>query len=327
MGIAALIARRVLEAMLVVAVVCLLSFLLFRYIGDPVNNMVGADTDAITRAEVRARLHLDDPAWVQAAAYAGRVLHGDFGLSLRNSLPVGTLLAERLPATAELVLAAFAFSLGLGIAGGVFTAVRPRSLLSRLLLHATLAGISLPTFVTGMLLILFFGVWLEWLPTFGRGETRALGFWTTGYATVSGLQSLILPALTLGLFQLALFIRLVNTEMGRVLRAEFIRFARARGIPERLIELKHALRSALLPVLTIAGLQFGTLMAFSIVTESLFQWPGLGLLLIQAIQFADVPVIAAYLLVTALLFVSVNLLVDLAYYAVDPRLRVRAGHS
>jgi peptide/nickel transport system permease protein len=325
MAAAAMVLRRSLEAVLVVATVGLLSFLLFRFVGDPVNNMVGADTDALTRAAIRARLGLDQPVWEQFTRHILRMLQGDFGLSLRNSLPVATLLAERLPATLELALAAFVIACGVGIPAGIFTAIYPHSAASRLILATSLAGISLPTFVTGILLILVFGVWWNWLPTFGRGEVVDLGLWTTGLLTASGLKSLFLPAVTLGLFQVALVIRLVRGEMIAVLQSDFIRFARARGLPERLVQLRHALRNALVPLLTVAGLQFGTLVAFSIITESVFQWPGLGLLFVQSVQFADVPVMAAYLMVTAILFVALNLVVDLLHLLVDPRLRKPAA--
>jgi peptide/nickel transport system permease protein len=321
----AVVIRRILQSLLVLVVVSVVAFLLFRFVGDPVNNMVGADTTADIRAAIRARLGLDELIWVQFLRFAGSVLTGDFGLSLRNSQPVARLIAERLPATLELAVAAALIALLLGIPAGVFTALRPRSIASRLLLGISLFGISLPTFVTGIPLVYVFGVRLGVLPTFGRGDTNDIGWWSTGLLTASGLRSLILPAFTLGLFQLTLIMRLVRAEMLGILRSDFIRFARARGLPDRLIHFRHALRSALVPVITVAGLQFGALIAFSIVTESVFQWPGLGLLFIQAVQFADVPVMAAYLLLVALIFVAVNLMVDVLYLRVDPRLRIEGS--
>jgi peptide/nickel transport system permease protein len=194
-----------------------------------------------------------------------------------------------------------------------------------LLLAATLVGVSLPTFLIGILLILFFAVMLGWLPSFGRGETVALGWWTTGLLTKGGLKALILPAITLSLFQMTLIMRLVRAEMLEVLRTDYIKFARARGLSDRAIHFGHALKNTLVPVITITGLQLGAIIAFAIITETVFQWPGMGLLFIQAVNFADIPVMAAYLCFIALVFVLLNLIVDLLYYAVDPRLRIERG--
>ena len=193
----------------------------------------------------------------------------------------------------------------------------------------SLLGVSLPTFLIGILLILIFAVMLGWLPSFGRGDTIAFGTWTTGALTLDGLKHLLLPALTLSIFQLALILRLVRAEMLEVLRADYIKFARARGLPDRVVHFGHALKNTLVPVITITGLQLGGLIAFAIVTETVFQWPGMGLLFIQAVQFADIPVMAAYLCLIALIFVIINLVVDLLYFAVDPRLRIErpsTGH-
>jgi peptide/nickel transport system permease protein len=324
--VSAFILRRVLQSIAVLAVVALIAFALFNFTGDPVVFMVGQDATAQEKAQLRAELGLDQPTIVQFWRFATNAVQGDFGRSLRQGRQVSTLIKERLPATMELAVAAAVLALAIGIPVGVYTALRRDSALAHLLLTASLVGVSLPTFLIGILLILVFAVMLGWLPSFGRGDTVALGWWTTGLLTTSGLKALILPAITLSLFQMTLVMRLVRSEMLEVLRTDYIKFARARGLTDRAIQFGHALKNTLVPVITIAGLQLGGIIAFAIVTEQVFQWPGMGLLLIQAINFADIPVMAAYLCFIALVFVLLNLVVDLMYYAVDPRLRVeRAG--
>ncbi len=318
----AFILRRLAQAVVVMLAVGLIAFALFRFVGDPVLFMLGQDATPQDRERVTRLLGLDQPFYVQYASFVARALHGEFGLSLRQMRPVSALLVERLPATLELSAVAALLALVAGIAMGVYTALRPRSWLSQLLLALSLIGVSLPTFLIGILLILVFSVQLGWLPSFGRGETLAIGWWTTGLLTVSGLKALVLPAITLGLFQMTLIQRLTRAEMLEVLRTDYIRFARARGLTDRAVHFGHALKNTLVPVITIAGLQLGSIIAFAIITETVFQWPGLGLLFIQAVNFADVPVMAAYLCLAALFFVLINLVVDLLYYAVDPRLRI-----
>jgi len=318
----AFILRRILQSVVVMAVVALIAFGLFNFTGDPVTFMVGQDATQEQRAQLRTDLGLDQPFYVQFARFVGRALQGNFGLSLRQGRPVATLLKERLPATLELATIAALLALLLGIPAGVYTALKRHSWFAQVLLTVSLIGVSLPTFLIGILLILVFAVMLGWLPSFGRGETVALGWWTTGLLTWSGLKALILPAITLSLFQMTLIMRLVRSEMLEVLRTDYIKFARARGLTDRAIHFGHALKNTLVPVITITGLQLGAIIAFAIITETVFQWPGMGLLFIQAVSFADVPVMAAYLCFIALVFVLINLVVDLLYYAVDPRLRV-----
>ena len=318
----AFILRRLAQAVIVMLAVGLIAFSLFRFVGDPVLFMLGQDATPEDRARVTKLLGLDQPFYVQYAQFVGRALQGDFGLSLRQAQPVSKLIAERLPATLELSAVAALIALIGGVSMGVYTALRRNSWLSQLMLAVSLVGVSLPTFLIGILLILVFAVLLGWLPSFGRGDTVALGWWSTGLLTASGLKSLILPAVTLGLFQMTLIQRLVRSEMLEVLRTDYIKFARARGLTDRAIHFGHALKNTLVPVITITGLQLGALIAFAIITETVFQWPGMGLLFIQAVSFADVPVMAAYLCFIALVFVFINLIVDLLYYAVDPRLRV-----
>jgi peptide/nickel transport system permease protein len=321
-SVLAFIIRRILQSFAVMAVVAFIAFGLFNFTGDPVTFMVGQDATQEERARLRADLGLDLPFYVQFGRFVGRAVQGDFGLSLRQGRKVSTLLKERLPATLELAFVAALLALVLGVPAGVYTALRRDSWLSQLLLAVSLIGVSLPTFLIGILLILVFAVILGWLPSFGRGDTVALGWWTTGFLTKGGLKALILPAITLSLFQMTLIMRLVRAEMLEVLRTDYIKFARARGLTDRTVHFGHALKNTLVPVITITGLQLGAIIAFAIITETVFQWPGMGLLFIQAVSFADVPVMAAYLCFIALVFVLINLVVDLLYYAVDPRLRI-----
>lgn len=315
------ITTRLANGLLVLATVSLLAFGLFNFIGDPVNNLAGENATAEEKAALRESLGLDQPLPLQYLRFVGRAVQGEFGVSYRNLEPVAEVIAARLPATLELAGLAAVLALAVGIPMGVYSGIRPRSVGARTLQVASLVGISVPSFVVGILLILVFSVGLGWLPAFGRGELVRVGGWSTGLLSRSGWASLLMPAVTLALFQLTLFMRLTRTQMMEVMRSEYIKFARARGLRERSIHFKHALRNTLIPIITVAGLQIGAMIAFSIITETVFQWPGLGLLIIQAITFSDVPVIAAYLLLIALLFVLINTVVDLLYFAVDPRLR------
>jgi peptide/nickel transport system permease protein len=318
----AFIIRRLLQAVLVMLAVALVAFLLFQYVGDPVSQMLGQDATPEDRTRLRAELGLDQPFYVQFATFVGNALQGDFGISLRQGRAVSTLIQERLPATLELAFMAAILAIVVGIPAGVYTALKRNSWLSQILLAASLVGISLPTFLIGILLILVFAVQLGWLPSYGRGDVVKLGWWSTGFLTPTGWKHLILPAITLSLFQLTLIMRLVRSEMLEVLRTDYIKFARARGLTDRAVNFGHALKNTLVPVITITGLQLGGIIAFAIVTETVFQWPGMGLLFIQSVQFADIPVMAAYLCLIALVFVVINLIVDLLYFAVDPRLRI-----
>ena len=318
----AFILRRVAQAVLVMLTVGLIAFSLFNFVGDPVLFMLGQDATPEDRVRITKLLGLDQPFYIQYANFVARAAQGDFGLSLRQVQPVSRLFVERLPATLELSFVAALLALLVGIPMGVYTALNRKSWLSQIFLAVSLIGVSLPTFLIGILLILVFAVMLGWLPSFGRGDTVALGWWTTGLLTASGLKSLILPSITLGLFQMTLIMRLVRSEMLEVLRTDYIKFARARGLSDRSVHFRHALKNTLVPVITIAGLQLGAIIAFAIITETVFQWPGMGLLFIQSVTVADIPVMAAYLCLIALFFVVINLIVDLLYYAVDPRLRI-----
>lgn len=322
----AFILRRLLQSIAVLLTVGLVAFSLFRYVGDPINAMVGQDTPATEREALRERLGLNDSPPIQFLRFIGNAAQGKFGLSYRTSEPVGRMILERMPATLELSFCAALFALFVGVPMGVYTGLYPRHWSSRLMQAVSLIGISLPTFVIGILLILVFAVWLHWLPSFGRGETVMLfGWWPTNFLTIKGLQALILPSITLGLFQLTLLMRLVRSEMLEVMRTDYIKFARARGLTNRAVNFGHALKNTLVPVITVTGLQLGALIAFAIVTETVFAWPGVGQLFIQSVQFSDIPVMAAYLMLIGLLFVLINLTVDLLYFVVDPRLRSQGG--
>lgn len=317
----AYILRSCAQAVLVLLAVGLIAFSMFRFVGDPVANMVGQEASQADRRELAERLGLNDPFFVQFGRFVCDVAQGEFGMSYRHGRKVKDLILERLPATVELALLSALFATVVGIALGVYTAIRRTGVLAHLIMMTSLVGVSLPTFLIGIGFIYIFAVELRWLPSFGRGETVKIGWWSTGLLTDSGRKSLIMPVLTLAFYQLTLIMRLVRAQMLETLRSDYVKFARARGLPEHRINFKHALRNTLIPVVTIAGLQFGSVIAFAIVTESVFQWPGLGALFVQAVQFVDIPVMATYLLFVALVFVVVNLVVDLLYFALDPRLR------
>jgi len=323
----AFILRRLAQALVVMVSVAFIAFLLFQYVGDPVVFLLGQDAKPEQIRELRADLGLDQPFIVQFGHFLLNAAQGEFGLSLRQGSKVSTLIDERFPATLELALIAAGLALVVGIPMGVYAALRRGTFLSQVFMTISLLGVSLPTFLIGIMLILLFAVTLGWFPSFGRGDTVKLGWWSTGLLTAKGWHHIVLPAVTLAVFQLTLIMRLVRAEMLEVLRTDYIKFARARGLSDRAIHFGHALKNTLVPVLTITGLQLGGLIAFAIITETVFQWPGMGLLFIQAVTFADIPVMAAYLCLIALIFVVINLIVDLLYFAVDPRLRLdRGGH-
>lgn len=317
--------RRLAQAVLVMLAVAFIAFMLFQYVGDPVTSLLGQDATPQQREQLRRDLGLDQPFFVQFAHFVGNAAQGEFGLSLKQGRKVSSLIVERFPATLELALVSATIAVLVGVPLGVFTALKRGGFLSQLLMTGSLLGVSLPNFLIGILLILVFAVTFKLLPSFGRGEVVALGPWTTGLLTRDGWRHLLLPALTLSLFPMALVLRLVRSEMLEVLRTDYIKFARARGLSNRAVYFSHALKNTLVPVLTITGLQLGGIIAFAIVTESVFNWPGMGLLFIQAVQFADIPVMAAYLCLIALIFVVINLVVDLLYFVVDPRLRTTGG--
>jgi len=323
----AFIIRRLLQSMLVMFFVAMVAFLMFNYVGDPVHQMVGIETSFEERENLRVALGLNDPAPIQFLRFIGNAAKFEFGISYQHKRSVTGLFKERLPATLELSFVAAFLSLAIGLPMGVYAGVKPDGWLSRMFMSFSLVGVSLPTFLIGILLIFIFAVILGWLPSYGRGEVISLGWWSTGLLTASGLKALIMPAITLGLFQLTLIMRLVRSEMLEVLRTDYIKFAWARGLTSRAVYFGHALKNTLVPVITITGLQLGSIIAFAIITETVFQWPGMGLLFLQAIHNVDIPIMAAYLMLVAFFFVVINLIVDILYYVVDPRLRVDLGKA
>lgn len=316
--------KRIFQSLLVLIVTGAIAFSMFTFVGDPVDNMLGQERTMEDVERLRAQLGLDQPIPVQYVKFLGEAVQGNFGVSYRQGREVSKIIMERAPATLELAALSAIFAIVVGIALGVFTAIRREGLVAKFIMSASLIGVSLPTFLIGILLIYLFSVELGWLPSFGRGEVVKLGGWSTGFLTESGLKALILPSITLGLYQMTLIMRLVRSEMLEVLRQDYIRFARARGLSERVINFRHALKNTMVPVITVIGLQLGAIIAFAIITETVFQWPGLGLLFINAIQFVDIPVMAAYLMMISVMFVVINLLVDILYAFIDPRLRVAA---
>jgi peptide/nickel transport system permease protein len=323
----AFILQRLIQAVIVMITVAFIAFMLFQYVGDPVVFLLGQDATPEQIRELRVDLGLDRSFIVQFINFLGNAVQGEFGLSLRQGAKVSRLLAERFPATFELAFVAAGIALLIGIPMGVYAALRRGSFLSQVFMTISLLGVSLPAFLVGIGLILIFAVWLGWFPSFGRGDVVQIGWWSSGLLTAGGWHHIVLPAVTLAIFQLTLIMRLVRAEMLEVLRTDYIKFARARGLSNRAIHFGHALKNTLVPVMTITGLQLGGLIAFAIITETVFQWPGMGLLFIQAVTFADVPVMAAYLCIVALIFVVINLVVDLLYFVVDPRLRIDGkGH-
>ena len=304
-------------------VVAFVSFSLFIYVGAPVHNMVGQEASTEKREEIREKLGLNDPVHTQFIRFIGNAVKGEFGLSYQLRRPVSDLIAERLPATLELVFISALIAIVSGVILGVYTGINRDGFLSNVILILSLFGVSLPTFVIGILFIYLFSVILGILPSFGRGEVVDLGFWNTGFLTLSGIKAIILPSITLSLFQMTYIIRLVRAEMMEILQTDYIKFARARGIEKNAINFKHALKNGLIPVITITGINVGTLVAFSIITETVFQWPGMGFLFINAVHFVDIPIMSAYLIMVAFIFVMINFIVDITYYIIDPRIRIK----
>ena len=315
--------KRLLQSVLVMLIVAFVSFSLFNFVGDPVHNMVGQEASAEKREEIREKLGLNDPVYTQFYKFISNASQGEFGLSYQLRRPVSDLIAERLPATLELVFVSAIIAILVGVLFGVYTGINREGYLSNFILIISLFGVSLPTFVIGILFIYLFAVILGILPSFGRGEVIHVGFWSTGFLTLTGLKALILPSITLSLFQMTYIIRLVRAEMMEILQTDYIKFARARGINQNIINYSHALKNGLIPVITITGINVGTLIAFSIITETVFQWPGMGLLFINAVQFVDIPIMSAYLIMVAFIFVMINFIVDIAYYFIDPRIRFK----
>jgi peptide/nickel transport system permease protein len=315
--------KRLFQASLVMLIVAFVSFSLFNFVGDPVNNMVGQEASDERREEIRDKLGINDPIYVQFYNFVENIIQGNFGISYQLKRPVSELISERMPATLELVFVSAILAISVGVLLGVYTGIHRDRFLSKVILVLSLAGVSLPTFIIGIMLIYLFSVILGVLPSFGRGQVIDLGFWTTGFLTISGLKALILPSVTLSLFQMTYIIRLVRAEMMEILQTDYIKFAKARGIAENIINYRYALKNGLIPVITITGINIGTLIAFSIITETVFQWPGMGSLFINAVYFVDIPIMSAYMIMVAFIFVMINFIVDITYYFIDPRIRLK----
>jgi len=315
--------KRLFQASLVMLIVAFVSFSLFNFVGDPVNNMVGQEASDERREEIRDKLGINDPIYVQFYNFVENIIQGNFGISYQLKRPVSELISERMPATLELVFVSAILAISVGVLLGVYTGIHRDSFLSKVILVLSLAGVSLPTFIIGIMLIYLFSVILGVLPSFGRGQVIDLGFWTTGFLTISGLKALILPSVTLSLFQMTYIIRLVRAEMMEILQTDYIKFAKARGIAKNIINYRYALKNGLIPVITITGINIGTLIAFSIITETVFQWPGMGSLFINAVYFVDIPIMSAYMIMVAFIFVMINFIVDITYYFIDPRIRLK----
>ncbi len=315
------IARRLIQGVVVLLVASLLCFILFRYMGDPVITLAGRYATFQEIEEVRRSLGLDKPVYVQYFRFLANAAEGNFGISYVTRVPALPLILERFPATFELASTALILSFVVGVALGVLVALKPYALRNRLIMAGSLGGISIPTFLMGILLIMVFAVYLGILPPFGRGETLQVGFWRSGFLTINGITHLILPALTLAMYQLAVLLRLTRAGMREVMTEEYIKTAWAKGLPPRKVIFKHALRNALIPVVTITGLQFGELIAFSIVTETIFQWPGMGNLLLTSIRENDQPVIVTYIMLAALVIITMNIIVDILYAVINPKIR------
>ena len=315
--------KRLFQASLVMLIVAFVSFSLFNFVGDPVNNMVGQEASDERREEIRDKLGINDPIYVQFYNFVENIIQGNFGISYQLKRPVSELISERMPATLELVFVSAILAISVGVLLGVYTGIHRDSFSSKVILVLSLAGVSLPTFIIGIMLIYLFSVILGVLPSFGRGQVIDLGFWTTGFLTISGLKALILPSVTLSLFQMTYIIRLVRAEMMEILQTDYIKFAKARGIAENIINYRYALKNGLIPVITITGINIGTLIAFSIITETVFQWPGMGSLFINAVYFVDIPIMSAYMIMVAFIFVMINFIVDITYYFIDPRIRLK----
>jgi ABC-type dipeptide/oligopeptide/nickel transport system permease component len=315
------IIRRLLQGVLVLLAVSFICFIIFRYSGDPVITLAGRYATHQEREVVRKAFGLDKPFYVQYTRFIAQAARGNFGKSYVSRVPALGLILERCPATAELAASAIFIAFTMGVGLGVLVSLKPHAAQNRLIMAGSLFNISMPTFLTGILLIMVFAVFLRILPPFGRGDTVTIGFWRSGFLTWSGIKHLILPAFTLGMYQLAVLLRLTRAGMREVLTEEYIKTAWSKGLPPRKVIFKHALRNALIPVVTMTGLQFGELIAFSIVTETIFQWPGMGNLLLTSIYESDNPVIVTYIMLAALIILSLNIIVDILYAYLNPKIR------
>lgn len=314
------IVRRLLQGVVIILAVSFICFAIFQYLGDPVMALVGKNATQQQIREMKERLGLDKPFYIQYVVFLKNAVQGNFGISYIKQRPVMTLIWNRLPASIELASVGIFISFSLGTTLGVFTAIRPKSLLSRFIMAGSIFGISIPSFLIGLILILIFSVQLGILPPFGRGRIIDFGFWKTGLLTLDGWRHIIMPSITLGMYTLAMLLRLTRAEMVEVINEDYIRTARAKGLSNVKVIFKHALRNGLIPVITIASMSFGQLIAFSIVVETIFQWPGTGRLLLDSIFRNDQPIIVAYIILAAVIISGLNLIADLLYGILNPKI-------
>jgi len=314
--------RRLIQATIVLAAMSFLVFVGVFAIGNPADILVSPEATQIERQAVIERFGLDQPWWVQYARFLWRAAHGDMGDSFRHATPAVSLILERFPATLELAILAMVMAVVLGIPLGLLAGIRSQSLIGRLIMGFSILGFSVPTFWVGLIMIMVFSAYLGLLPSFGRGPTVTVLGIPISLLSLDGLRHALMPAVNLALFKISLVIRLTRSGVDEVLLSDFVKFARARGLSNGRIVGVHILKNILIPVVTILGIQFGSLLAFSVVTETIFSWPGIGKLLIESITHLDRPVVVAYLMMSVLLFTLVNLLVDIAYSLLDPRIRL-----
>jgi peptide/nickel transport system permease protein len=318
------LSRRLVQALFVVLAMTVIVFIGVNVIGNPVDILVPPDADQAERLRVIAQLGLDKPLWQQYLSFLSGALHADFGKSFVFSEPALQVILQRMPATLELAICALLLAIVIGIPLGLYAGLKPDSIFAKVAMAGSILGFSLPGFWVGLLLIMVFAVQLGWLPSSGRGETRALLGIQWSFLTMDGLAHLVLPAFNLALFKVSLVMRLVRAGVREVLPQEYIKFARAKGLSERRIIFVHVLKNIMIPVVTVIGLEFGSTIAFSVVTESIFAWPGMGKLIIDSINMLDRPMIVAYLILIVALFVTINLVVDFLYTVLDPRVRLES---
>jgi peptide/nickel transport system permease protein len=316
--------RRLIQALFVVIVMSVIVFVGVHVIGNPVDILISPEADQAERARVIATLGLDQPLWKQYLLFVGDALHGNLGRSFVFNEPALRLIAQRMPATLELAVTAVLMSIIFGIPLGLYAGLYPEGAVARTIMAGSILGFSLPTFWVGLMLIMVFAVQLGWLPSTGRGATAELFGVQWSFLTLDGLRHLLLPALNLSLFNISLVLRLTRAGVRETLPMDFVKFARAKGLTPTRVIFVHVLKNIMIPVVTVVGLELGSTIAFAVVTESVFAWPGMGKLIIDSINVLDRPVIVAYLMMIVLLFVTINLVVDLLYTLLDPRVRLEA---
>ncbi len=318
----AFILRRVAQALIVMLIVSLLGFSVKNYIGDPIRDMVGISVSEAERGMLREKLGLNDPAYIQYARFLKKALHGDLGLSFFYKKPALDVILSKAPATIELVFVSSILVIFLSIPIGVYAAISPKSIITRTLMGLSIVGVSIPVFLTAILLIYIFSVELQWLPSYGRGATVSIFGWDSGFFTLDGLKHLVLPSIALSSIMLPLFIRLVRSEMMEVLETEYIKFAWAKGLTRYRIWFLHAFKNTLLPVITVGGVQLGVMIAYTILTETVFQWQGMGYMFLEAVERSDTTLLVAYMILVGAIFVIVNTCVDIVYGLVNPTVRI-----